>query len=183
VRGDTAAWEARSRLPAAWGCHTAARPNCSSRPPQDHDLPFATWSLTKPADFLVAEGVVDDISHEGLRVPLAGGEVSFQRLKAWKQSHDPNEAKRNRTLHLYGPIDGGADVQDGDPDVVIRMDETVGAGRVVLRVRRRRHRPAGQPRSRSAEVASRARPGQSGAPLTCIRCPRRLAAAGTGSRR
>jgi hypothetical protein len=34
--------------------------------PQDHDLPFCTWSLAKLADLLVAEGVVDDISHEGL---------------------------------------------------------------------------------------------------------------------
>jgi transposase len=35
--------------------------------PADHDLPFSTWSLSKLAEFLVAEGVVDDISHEGLR--------------------------------------------------------------------------------------------------------------------
>ena len=33
--------------------------------PVDHDLPFSTWSLSKLAEFLVAEGVVDDISHEG----------------------------------------------------------------------------------------------------------------------
>src|SRR3954452_17652017 len=33
--------------------------------PADHDLPFSVWSLSKLADFLVAEGVVDDISHEG----------------------------------------------------------------------------------------------------------------------
>ena len=32
--------------------------------PVEHDLPFSTWSLSKLADFLVAEGVVDDISHE-----------------------------------------------------------------------------------------------------------------------
>ena len=31
--------------------------------PAEHDLPFSTWSLAKLADFLVAEGVVDDISH------------------------------------------------------------------------------------------------------------------------
>ena len=37
--------------------------------PAEHDLPL-TWSLAKLADFLVAEGVVDDISHEGLRVLL-----------------------------------------------------------------------------------------------------------------
>jgi transposase len=36
--------------------------------PVDHDLPFSTWSLSKLAEFLVAEGVVDDISPEGLRL-------------------------------------------------------------------------------------------------------------------
>ena len=41
--------------------------------PVDHDLPISTWSLTKLAEFLVAEGVVDDISHEGLRVILREG--------------------------------------------------------------------------------------------------------------
>jgi hypothetical protein len=34
--------------------------------PAEHDLPFSTWSLAKLAEFLVAEGVVGDISHEGL---------------------------------------------------------------------------------------------------------------------
>ena len=43
-----------------------------SRPhDHDHDLPFSTWSLHKLADFLVAEGVVEDSSHEGLRVVRA----------------------------------------------------------------------------------------------------------------
>ena len=45
--------------------------------PADHDLPFSTWSLAKLADFLVAEGVVEDISHEGLRALLAEQGVSF----------------------------------------------------------------------------------------------------------
>src|SRR4029077_17580942 len=35
--------------------------------PSDLGQPFATWSLAKLADYLVAEGVVTDISHEGLR--------------------------------------------------------------------------------------------------------------------
>src|SRR3954451_13535197 len=92
--------------------------------PSDHDLPFSTWSLAKLAEFLVAEGVVDDISHEGLRVLLREEGVSFQRLKTWKTSRDPAfEAKKNRILHLYGLMDGTADVQPGDPDVVICMDE------------------------------------------------------------
>jgi transposase len=49
--------------------------------PGEYDLPFSTWSLAKLADFLVAEGVVDDISHEGLRVLLRDEGVTFQRLK------------------------------------------------------------------------------------------------------
>jgi transposase len=43
--------------------------NALSRP-ADHGLPFSTWSLSKLAEFFVAEGVVDDISHEGLRALL-----------------------------------------------------------------------------------------------------------------
>jgi transposase len=92
--------------------------------PQDHDLPFSTWSLSKLADFLVAEGVVDDISHEGLRVLLHQESVSFQVIKTWKQSTDPCfEAKKNRILHLYGLMDGTDDVHGDDPDVVICVDE------------------------------------------------------------
>jgi hypothetical protein len=34
--------------------------------PQDHDLPFSTWSLSKLAAF-PWRGVVEDISHDGLR--------------------------------------------------------------------------------------------------------------------
>ena len=67
--------------------------------PTDHDLPFSTWSLSKLAEFLVAEGVVDDISHEGLRVLLREEGVSFQVIKTWKQSQRPDfEAKKNRVL-------------------------------------------------------------------------------------
>jgi len=69
--------------------------------PVDHGLPFSTWSLAKLADYLVAEGVVDDISHEGLRGLLREEGVSFQALKTWKTSNDPDfEAKKNRILEL-----------------------------------------------------------------------------------
>ena len=60
---------------------SGARSSSARCRPVDHDLPFSTWSLVKLADFLVAEGVVDDISHEGLRVLLREEGVSFQRLK------------------------------------------------------------------------------------------------------
>jgi transposase len=92
--------------------------------PMDHDLPFSTWSLTKLADFLVAEGVVDDISHEGLRQVLREAGVSFQRLKTFKVSNDPDfEAKKNRVLELYAIADGVVEPGEDDPTVVICLDE------------------------------------------------------------
>jgi transposase len=92
--------------------------------PADHGLPFSTWSLTKLAEFLVAEGVVDDISHEGLRVLLRKEQVSFQVIKTWKQSNDPDfEAKKNRVLELYDIAEGKAKPAKGDPTVVFSMDE------------------------------------------------------------
>ena len=69
--------------------------------PAEHGLPFSTWSLAKLADFLVAEGVVDDISHEGLRILLREEGASFQRIKTWKTSRDPDyAAKKARVEHL-----------------------------------------------------------------------------------
>jgi len=92
--------------------------------PADHGLPFSTWSLVKLADFLVAEGVVDDISHEGLRELLQREEVSFQAVKTWKHSDDPDyEAKKNRVLELYDIAEGKAPPGLGDPTVVFSMDE------------------------------------------------------------
>ena len=92
--------------------------------PTDHKLPFSTWSLAKLADFLVAEGVVDDISHEGLRSVLREEGVSFQALKTFKVSNDPDfEAKKNRVLELYAIADGTAEPEDGDPTVIFCMDE------------------------------------------------------------
>ena len=92
--------------------------------PADHGLPFSTWSLSKLAEFLVAEGVVDDISHEGLRVLLREEGVSFQVIKTFKQSNDPDfEAKKNRIVELYEIADGVTEPRPGDPTVVICMDE------------------------------------------------------------
>ena len=92
--------------------------------PAEHGLPFSTWSLAKLADFLVAEGVVDDISHEGLRVLLREEGVSFQRIKTWKASSDPEyEAKKARVEHLYAIADGEVVPEPGEPEVIWCMDE------------------------------------------------------------
>jgi len=92
--------------------------------PTDHDLPFSTWSLSKLAEFLVAEGVVDDISHEGLRLLVREEGVSFQAIKTFKVSNDPDfEAKKNRILELYDLADGKTEPGPGDPTVVVCFDE------------------------------------------------------------
>src|SRR3954452_7057922 len=57
--------------------------------PAGHGLPFSTWSLSKLADFLVAEGVVEDISHEGLRAILRAEEISFPGRQDVQDQHRP----------------------------------------------------------------------------------------------
>jgi transposase len=92
--------------------------------PADHGLPFSAWSLSKLGEFLVAEGVVDDISHEGLRVLLREEGVSFQRLKTWKASADPPyAAKKARVEHLYAIADGEVIPEPGEPEVIFCVDE------------------------------------------------------------
>jgi transposase len=92
--------------------------------PTDLGQPFATWSLAKLADYLVCEGVVTDISHEGLRQLLREEGVSFQAVRSWKRSNDPDfEAKKNRILELYAIADGLAEPGPDDPTVVICLDE------------------------------------------------------------
>jgi transposase len=92
--------------------------------PTDLGQPFATWSLAKLADYLVAEEVVTDISHEGLRQLLREEGVSFQALRTWKRSNDPDyEAKKNRILELYAIADGIAEPGPDDPTVVVCVDE------------------------------------------------------------
>nr|WP_240489847.1 helix-turn-helix domain-containing protein [Actinomadura atramentaria] len=65
--------------------------------PTAYDLPFSTWSLTKLADFLVAEGVVDDISHEGLRILLREEGVSLSTAE------DLEDLPRPRLRGQEGP--------------------------------------------------------------------------------
>jgi transposase len=68
--------------------------------------------------------VVDDISHEGLRMLLRQEGVTFQRLKTWKASKDPRYAqKKARVEQLYAIADREAVPQDGDPGVIFCVDE------------------------------------------------------------
>jgi transposase len=85
--------------------------------PDDLGQPFSTWSLSKLADYLVAEGVVADISHEGLRQLLVSENVRFQAVRTWKRSNDPDfEAKRDRIVELYA-------LAEAEQAVVICLNE------------------------------------------------------------
>jgi hypothetical protein len=68
--------------------------------------------------------VVDDISHEGLRALLHEEGVSFQAVKTFKASIDPDyDAKTARVLALYALADGIAQPGPGDPTTVFCVDE------------------------------------------------------------
>jgi transposase len=76
--------------------------------PQDLGLPFTHWSLPKLRDHLIESGIVESISHEGVRQVLAERGISFQRTKTWKQSNDP-EFERKKGLYSRSTIGvGGA---------------------------------------------------------------------------
>lgn len=115
---------AGGRPPKFTAEHRAAIRKVALARPADHGLPFSTWSLSKLADYLVTEGVVDDISHEGLRLLLREEGVSFQAVKTWKASTDPDyETKKNRVLELYAIADGTRQPGPGDPTVIMCFDE------------------------------------------------------------
>jgi hypothetical protein len=68
--------------------------------------------------------VVDDISHEGLRVLLRKEGMTFQRLKTWKTGKDPQHAaKKARIEHLYAIADRGIVPQDSEPEVIFCAGE------------------------------------------------------------
>jgi transposase len=93
--------------------------------PAEHDLTFSVWSLSKLADFLVAEGWPGDISHEGLRTLLREEGVTFQRIKTWKASRNPGySAKKARVEHLYAIADREVVPEAGEPEVIFCMDES-----------------------------------------------------------
>jgi hypothetical protein len=92
--------------------------------PEDHEQPISTWSLSKLADYLVDKRAVEDISHERLRTILREQGVSFQRMKTWKESTDPDyEQKKERVLDLYALADGKRELRPDDPDDILCVDE------------------------------------------------------------
>jgi len=59
--------------------------------PAECGLPgFSTWSLAKLRDYLLAEGIVAELSRETLRRILHAGGISWQTTTTWKASTDPD---------------------------------------------------------------------------------------------
>jgi hypothetical protein len=84
----------------------------------------SAWRRVTRRRILAAKGVVEDTGHEGLRKPLRKARVSLQRLKTWKRSPTrPMRRRKYRILHLYALMDGTEDVEPGDPEVVMCLDE------------------------------------------------------------
>jgi hypothetical protein len=89
----------------------------------DHGLPFSTWSLTKLAKFLVAEGVVNGIRPRGTTGPAPQGRRLVPGVKPSKQSNDADyEAKKDRVLELL-TANNNAEPGPGNSTVVLCMDE------------------------------------------------------------
>jgi hypothetical protein len=92
--------------------------------PTDHGLPFSTWSLSKLADFLVADGWPTTSPTRACARCCAKRASPFQAVKTWKTSTDPDyEARKNRVMELYAIADRHAEPGPGDPMVIICMDE------------------------------------------------------------
>ncbi len=84
--------------------------------PKDLGFPFTEWSLSRLKDAAMNKGVVDSISLEWLRVVLDEADVSFQSVKTWKESKDPEfETKKRRIERLTR--------KKHNPPVVLSVDE------------------------------------------------------------
>ena len=59
-------------------------------PPKIVGCPFTRWSLRKLRAFLIRRRVVKTIGSETLRRIFVEYGVSFQRIKTWKESKDPD---------------------------------------------------------------------------------------------
>jgi transposase len=66
--------------------------------PKNLGLPFRQWSLNSLRNEAVKKGIVDSISLEWLRVILDESEVSFQSVKTWKESKDPEFEEKKRRI-------------------------------------------------------------------------------------
>ena len=84
--------------------------------PKNLGLPFQGWSLRRLKREAEKRGIVDSISKEWLRIILDENEISFQSVRTWKESKDPEfEKKKRRIERLTRKMH--------NPPVVLSLDE------------------------------------------------------------
>jgi len=67
--------------------------NMALTPPSFMGYLFTTWSL-KHRDAIIGKGIVADISISNLQKILKGEELTYQAVRRWKESNDPNLNER-----------------------------------------------------------------------------------------
>jgi transposase len=89
------------------------------------DSLYPKYKGGRPRTFTLPERrEIKKIAKSGLRMLLREEGVSFQRLKTWKTSRDPDyAAKKARVEHLYAIADREVIPEKGEPEVVLCMDE------------------------------------------------------------
>ncbi len=84
--------------------------------PKNLGLSFQEWSLRRLKSEAEKRGIVDSISKEWLRIILDENEISFQSVRTWKESKDPEfETKKRRIERLTR--------KKHNPPVVLSLDE------------------------------------------------------------
>ncbi len=84
--------------------------------PKNLGLPFQHWSLRRLKSEAVKRGIVDSISKEWLRIILDESEISFQSVKTWKESKDPEFEKKKRRIERLT-------LRKTNPPIVLSLDE------------------------------------------------------------
>ena len=97
--------------------------NMALTPPSSLGYPFTTWSLRKLRDAIIENGIVADISVSDLQKILKDEELTYQAVKTWKESDDPDFEKKKRRIDRLTR-------RKHNPPVVISFDE---AGPLQLR--------------------------------------------------
>lgn len=84
--------------------------------PKDLGYAVGPWTLDRMRDTVVREGIVETISKERLREILHEEAVSFQAVKTWKSSNDPDFADKVRRIRELTD-------RDHNPPIVVAVDE------------------------------------------------------------
>jgi transposase len=84
--------------------------------PKNLGLPFQQWSLRRLKSEAVNRGIVDSISKEWLRIILDESDISFQSVRTWKESKDPEFEKKKRRIERLTR-------KKHNPPVVLSLDE------------------------------------------------------------